>query len=242
MPSGGVLTIESKNLDSDKTRLAASGSSIAIIVRDTGVGMPPEVIDRAFEPFYTTKDVGHGSGLGLSRVYGFVTQSGGEVQLSSIPGGGTEVTIYLPQVTGRTLKSDAPSRRIHQASEQKTILVVEDDPDVRAVAADFLRDIGYAVTTACDGPEALSILQSDAPIDLLFSDIVMPKGVRGDQLALAARALRPGLHVLLTSGYSQDAAAPEGLGFRLLPKPYRRVDLAAAVSATLDSPHQPNSA
>jgi signal transduction histidine kinase/CheY-like chemotaxis protein len=250
MPEGGVLTIESiesrtigpADDEAARSGIRATGPHIAIVVRDTGHGMAPEVLERACEPFYTTKDVGGGSGLGLSQVYGFVTQSGGHVEIASQPGAGTGVTIYLPQAGSATDRETADGialmAKIGMGTE--TILVVEDDLDVRRLTTDLLDELGYSVLTAADGPEALSILQRVDGIALLLSDIVMPKGMRGDELARHATALRTDLKVLLTSGHA--AELPDGATFEgaettaipLLRKPYRRDELARAIRAVLD--------
>jgi signal transduction histidine kinase/CheY-like chemotaxis protein len=247
MPGGGVLTIETRTIgpadhETARSGILATATHIEIVVRDTGHGMAPEVMEHAFEPFYTTKDVGGGSGLGLSQVYGFVRQSGGQVEIASQRGAGTEVTISLPlsdSVVEREAADDtALTSEIGMGTE--TILVVEDDPDVRQLATDLLDGLGYSVLTAADGPEALSILRRGDRIDLLFSDIVVPKGMRGDELARHATALRTDLKVLLTSGYAAelpDGAAPDGAetaAIPLLRKPYRRDELARAIRAVLD--------
>jgi signal transduction histidine kinase len=247
MPEGGVLTIESRSVgpvdhDAARSGILATGRHIAIVVRDNGHGMTPEVLERAFEPFYTTKDVGGGSGLGLSQVYGFVKQSGGHVEIASKPGAGTEVTIYLPLSDNAVEPgtADGAASMAKVAAGTETILVVEDDPDVRHLTTDLLDGLGYSVLTAADGPEALSMLRRVDRIDLLLSDIVMPKGMRGDELARRATMLRTDLKVLLTSGDAAElpgGAVPDGGGTTTIPllrKPYRRDELARAIRAVLD--------
>jgi len=236
MPGGGLLTIQLRAKNRRPEGAAYSGSPaqyVTIVVRDTGIGMPPDVIEHAFEPFYTTKDVGTGSGLGLSQVYGFVTQSGGQVEIASKSGVGTEVTVYLPRVADTMPVADPTPGKAPSPPQRKTILVVEDDADVRDLAANLLRDLGYGVKTADDGTEAIAILRSDAAIDLVFSDIIMPKGIRGEQLAREARELRPGLRVLLTSGYAATTAALSADNLNLLRKPYNRDELAEAIRNSL---------
>jgi signal transduction histidine kinase/integral membrane sensor domain MASE1 len=249
MPDGGVLIIETRNVDLDAGRLAngetGSGRYVAISVRDTGCGMTSDVRERAFEPFYTTKEVGTGSGLGLSQVYGFVKQSGGQVEISSEFGAGTTVSLYLPRIGDAAAAAVAPSGRTRKGvgtAGTETILVVEDDADVRSVVADELRALGYRVVTAADGPAALMILDGGESVDLLFSDVVMPNRMRGDELARRATADRPGLKVLLTSGYtagSRDGAPPGE--FALLRKPYRHDELARVVRTALEAqnPNEP---
>jgi PAS domain S-box-containing protein len=236
MPNGGGLRISTKlkTIGAAKAKTMsgiAPGEYVVVSVADTGEGMPPDVVNRVFEPFFTTKEVGKGSGLGLSQVYGFVTQSGGHVAIDSTPESGTTVALYLP-AAGR------PSRR---SDEEKPpvmgrILVVEDDPEVLDVTVETLRGFGWEVLTAPDGPSALSVLRRDADIDVLFSDIVMPRGMNGLELARQARRLRPQLRVLLASGYpasvlpSDQGAGEEG-EFPFLSKPYRAAELANKLRA-----------
>ncbi|TMQ09942.1 MAG: PAS domain S-box protein [Deltaproteobacteria bacterium] len=242
-PSGGRITIETANVEFAAHELASEpdtnpGSFVSIVVSDTGAGMPPEILARAFEPFFTTKEVGKGSGLGLSQVYGFAKQSGGFARIESEVGVGTKVQIYIPRSQDAAVGDPRkPASRGSRAGTGRgeTILVVEDDPDVRNTAAEALRALGYEVRVAVNGTDALAQLHSDQTIDLLFSDLSMPSGLNGDELAHRAIALRPGLKVLLTSGY---AAAAAGLSpadaFALLPKPYSHETLAHAIRAKLD--------
>jgi CheY-like chemotaxis protein len=191
--------------------------------------MPPAVAARAFEPFFTTKEVGKGTGLGLSQVYGFIAQSGGDVVIDSEEGTGTTVSMYLPVVEG------VPDNAIVAADDSlDTVLIVEDEPDVLDVAAQLFRSIGYEVATATNGVEAMSILERRTDIDLLFTDVVMPKGMSGIELARLARELRPGLKVIVASGYPIPALRErygriENLAF--VNKPYRLAELVKAIKA-----------
>lgn len=235
MPRGGRLTISAGTLDTlDATDADAlpAGRYIRFRVVDTGLGMPPDVLARAFEPFFTTKESGKGSGLGLSMVYGFVKQSGGQVLAQSRLGYGTQMDLILPMApsVATSTPGTAPARELRGS---ETVLVVEDEPEVRGIAVAFLRSLGYAVREAADAEQALRMLQTDDGISLLFSDVVLGSGASGIQLALAARELRPDLPVLLTSGYELGSAdTPHE--FPLLRKPYRKQDLASASRAALD--------
>jgi CheY-like chemotaxis protein len=207
-------------------------------VRDTGVGMGEEVRNRVFEPFFTTKDVGKGSGLGLSQVYGFVRQSDGEVQLETAPGEGTAFTIRLPSSDE---EAQAPRREGSSAKVVggvEKILLVEDDATVLALTYDVLAGLGYRVISATNAAEALELVQADTEIDLLFTDVVMPGGVSGLGLARAARELRPGLRVLLTSGFVGEDRAIDGREFPLLDKPYETAVLAGTLRKLLDRPEK----
>jgi PAS domain S-box-containing protein len=228
MPEGGVLSIRSEREDD------ADGAWVAISVRDTGMGMSPEVRDRVFEPFFTTKEVGKGSGLGLSQVYGFVRQSEGEVQLETTAGRGTTFRLRLPlsEQPAQDLRPSAPDEVLTGGSEK--ILLVEDDPTVLALTLDLLEGLGYAVTRATNAGEALEVLRSDAEIDLLFTDVVMPGGVSGVSLARTARELRPGLQVLLISGFLGNGGMVDESEFPLLDKPYETIRMAAQLRRLLD--------
>jgi signal transduction histidine kinase/CheY-like chemotaxis protein len=241
MPKGGSLVIQTSNETLDEAhaeRLAevAAGEYVLITVTDNGAGMPPDTVKRAFEPFFTTKAVGKGTGLGLSVVYGFVKQSGGHVAIYSEVGHGTSVKIYLPRAsaesTARTEIALAPVAR----GNKEAILLVEDEAPVMAVARAFLTDLGYQVLEATNGLDALAILSSNEPIDLLFTDVVLPDGMNGAEIARAAEKLRPGLKVLYASGYTKEALVHQGRlepGGNLLPKPNRKRDLAQAIRALL---------
>jgi PAS domain S-box-containing protein len=236
MPEGGHLAIRTANRhlrrqEAEQFGDVQAGDYVLIEMRDDGCGMPPEVADRAFEPFFTTKPVGRGTGLGLSMVFGFVKQSGGHVAIDSHVGAGTLIRIYLPRA--QPAQMIAPSPLEAAASDRaQTVLVVEDEPGVSAVAQAFLTSLGYGVLDAPDGPRALEILKTGTPIDILFTDVVLPEGMNGKQIAEAARALRPGIKILFASGYAQDALTSQGkldATATLLQKPYRRMDLMQAL-------------
>lgn len=215
MPEGGTLTFETENVElSERETMAEPGVQpgrfVRLLVSDTGVGMDSEVAARAFEPMFTTKSSGQGTGLGLATVYTIVSQTGGMIHLDSEPGAGTSIEIHVP-ATDRGPSNVARPTQAVPAGRGEAILIAEDDPAVRRVAERILSSAGYAVIAAGGGPEALDLLDDESrPVDLLLSDIVMP-GMRGDDLARRAVAMRPGLHVLFMSGYS-DQAPPSDLG------------------------------
>jgi CheY-like chemotaxis protein len=191
--------------------------------------MPPEVRARAIEPFYTTKEIGKGSGLGLSQVYGFARQSNGQVEIESEPGTGTAVRLYLPRSPNCTVGTGVPDAADAGAARRPTVLAVEDDPEVLDVTVETLRSLGYRVLSAGDARDALIVLERDVTIDVLFTDIVMPKGMNGVELARAARRLRPDLRVILASGYPREALRiREEIGEDMvyLGKPYQLGELA----------------
>jgi signal transduction histidine kinase/FixJ family two-component response regulator len=233
MPEGGRLLIATRR-ESGPHKLGY----VAIEVRDDGVGMTEDVRARVFEPFFTTKDVGKGSGLGLSQVYGFVSQSDGQVRLESAPGEGTAFHLLLPASEGRAEapRRDAPAAKVIGGTEK--ILLVEDDATVLALTLDVLTGLGYRVTTATNASEALQVLHADPEIDLLFTDVVMPGGVSGLSLARTARELRPSLRVLLTSGFVGEDRAIDGREFPLLDKPYEAAVLATTLRKLLDRPER----
>jgi len=239
MPRGGTLTLRTRTSLAEGT----SADAVFIDVVDSGEGMPPEVAARAVEPFFTTKDVGQGSGLGLSMVYGFVEQSGGSLDIVSVVGRGTTVTIRLPLVSAAADRpAAAPVEPQMPRGSGESVLLVEDDAQLRSLAREMLLSLGYAVTDAADGPEALTILQRGAPVDLLFTDVVLPQGLSGGEVARLARAQRPGLRVLYCSGYAQDAVRASGIwppDAKLLDKPYRRRDLARLLRVVFDAPAEP---
>jgi PAS domain S-box-containing protein len=241
MSDGGRLLIETSNvvLDRDYAEQRADvvpGAYVRISVSDTGKGMSAADAARAFDPFFTTKPRGKGTGLGLSMVYGFTKQSGGHVAIYSELGHGTVVNLYLRQVSGAPEPS-VGTKPDENARNGERILLVEDDDLVRAHALRLLESLDYRVVTASNGPEALELLRKDVPCDLLFTDVIMPGGMTGPQLAEAARALRPGLPVLYTSGYTENAIVHHGrvdAGISLLHKPYRKRELAAKLHAVLN--------
>ena len=239
MPGGGKLSIETSNAFLDDAYCRdhldiKPGQYVLIAVTDTGRGMDKDTVDRAFEPFFTTKQAGQGTGLGLSQVYGFVRQSNGHVKIYSEPGEGTTVKIYLPRMLGG---ASAPAPRELEAPSEhsgETILVVEDDPDVRAYVVEVLRRLGYRVFEAKDGPSALA---SAGPIDLLLTDVVLP-GMNGRQLSEAMKARHHDLKVLFMTGYSRNAIVHQGRldpGVELIQKPLSQGVLAAKIRSILDA-------
>lgn len=238
MPEGGRLTVEVRNIslgesDVDVNGEARPGDYVMVAVSDTGSGMISEVASRAFEPFFTTKEVGKGTGLGLSMVYGFAKQSGGSMQISSEPGHGTAVKLFFPRIDAAR-DNAPPTGQIAAPAGSETILVVEDDDMVRAYVEKELKELGYRVIATRDAPAALAVLRSPEPIHLLFTDVVMPGGMFGPELARQASRLRPELKILFTSGYSeQPVTSLDGSGARILNKPYRRSDLAMMLRSAL---------
>lgn len=240
MPRGGRLRISVSEAHIDDTAArdeVHAGHYVVFRVSDTGVGMAPEVLARAFEPFFTTKDPGKGSGLGLSLVYGFVKQSGGHIRSESRAGQGTRIELFLP----RAAHSVAPLPKANAAAESmrgnESVLVVEDEPEVRLLVIAFLRSLGYTVLAAANAIEGQELLDANPQIELLFSDVILGAGCTGAELARDARRLRPGLSILLTSGYEQPAAEAQvqpGSEFALLRKPYTREELGAAVRLALE--------
>lgn len=235
MPNGGRLTIETANAFLDDAYAVRAGGDfkpgqfIMVAVSDTGTGITPEVRDKIFEPFFTTKAVGSGSGLGLSMVYGFVKQSGGHVQVYTEPGEGTSFKLYFPRLPDDTTVPawEAPADSLVTAaqpvSQRERILLVEDDEDVRRYVAEALRDLGYRVETAPQASTALTLLETDTPFDLLFTDVVLPGGMNGRQLAERARELRPHLRVLFATSYTRNAIIHHGrldADVNLLVKPF----------------------
>jgi PAS domain S-box-containing protein len=242
MPEGGRLTIETANAHIDDIYAARHaevnpGQYVSLAVSDSGLGMDSDTIARAFEPFFTTKPVGKGTGLGLSQVYGFVKQSGGHVKIYSEPGQGTTVKIYLPRIADAATEADEGEALALPEGAAETILVVEDDDAVRVYSVEILRELGYRVLEAHDGPSALRLLERQSQIDLLFSDVVLPGGMTGAQVAAEAARLKPGLKVLFTTGYARNAIIHNGRldkGVELLTKPFTYADLASKVRDILD--------
>jgi CheY-like chemotaxis protein len=216
------------------------GKYVMLAVTDTGIGMTKEVADRALEPFFTTKPPGEGTGLGLSMVYGFVKQSRGHIKIYSEPGHGTTIKLYLPAVSDKEdglASLDQPELPMARAGE--VVLVVEDEAMVLRLAVQLLTRLGYQTIEAHDGPAACAVLDGPGRIDLLFTDVVLPKGMNGTALALEAHKRRPGLKVLYMSGYTANAIIHHGRldkGVHLLTKPFRKAELARKVREVLDSP------
>jgi two-component system, NtrC family, sensor kinase len=232
MPEGGTLTIAVRTvtLDGDPALDGLAGPFVSIALTDTGCGIAPEALPRVFEPFFTTKEFGKGTGLGLSQVYGFARQSGGTVTVSSRVGQGSTFTLYLPRSFEPVA---APAPKVESESTgvgAGTVLVVEDNPEVGEVAAAYLERLGYRVKSAASGQAALDILESTPGIDIIFSDILMPGGISGIDLARVARRRHPGVPVLLATGYSDGAQDAAGQGFRVLQKPYDIAALQQALS------------
>lgn len=232
MPEGGELIVSTADVDLAEHAVGRlpAGPYVKVSVRDTGAGMPPEVAARAFEPFFTTKPVGKGTGLGLSQVYGFFAQSGGEIVLDTRPGLGTTVTAYLPAIATDT----AADTEAGVDSGVETVLLVDDEPDVMDAAAELLRSIGYAVITASNGPDALELLRRRNDIDILFTDVVMPQGMSGIELARLTSEIAPGVKVVLASGYPLPALKSDFHDldqFAFINKPYRLADLARKLRA-----------
>jgi CheY-like chemotaxis protein len=234
MPNGGTIMVRGENLpDIDDGEI--SGDYVRLSVIDTGVGMSPEILSRAFEPFFTTKDIGKGSGLGLAQVHGFATQSSGTVRIKSAVGDGTSVELYLPR------SRNAPSRERHlidfnrarpKRSSQGQVLLVEDDEEVAALVSEMLAQLGYEATRVASAAAALGALADGRTVDLVFSDIMMPGGMNGVELAREIKRRRSDIPVLLTSGYSEAAVhGAEMAGVQILAKPYQLEELAAALGA-----------
>jgi CheY-like chemotaxis protein len=242
MPDGGKLTIETVNIrldDNQTSRVdgAAPGDYVAISVSDTGVGMPQDVVARAFDPFFTTKPIGQGTGLGLSMVYGFVRQSGGQVSIYSEPGLGTTVKLYLPRFQGEAEASGETPAAEAPAGAGETVMVVEDDPSVRTVVIELLKELGYEAIDVADSDEALRVLETPQRIDLLISDVGLP-GLNGRQLAEIARRRRPDLPVLFITGYAAGAARRSevlGPGMEMISKPFAVEALAQKVREMLEA-------
>ena len=244
MPDGGRLTIETANswLDARaaRDRDLPPGQYVALSVTDSGIGMEAETVARAFDPFFTTKPIGQGTGLGLSMIYGFARQSGGQVRIYSEPGQGTTMTLYLPRHHGDDTETTAgaAAARLPRDGTGETVLVVDDEPTVRMLVTDVLEDLGYAAIEAHDGAAGLHVLQSDARVDLLVTDVGLPGGMNGRQLADAARVRRPDLKVLFITGYAENAVIGNGLlapGMELLTKPFAMSTLGTRIRGMIQS-------
>ncbi|WP_182084467.1 PAS domain-containing sensor histidine kinase [Aureimonas sp. ME7] len=239
MPEGGAITIRTANRRIDDGAGSAgdmpAGDYVSLSVSDTGTGMAPDVLARAFEPFFTTKPLGLGTGLGLSMIYGFAHQSGGQVRIDSAVGRGTTATIFLPR--HGVAEAAAPAAPIetadHRAREGESVLVIDDEALVRMLVVDVLEDLGYRALEAADGPEAMGIVRSGARIDLLITDVGLPGGMNGRQVADAARELRPGLKVIFVTGYAETAILGDGHpepGMHVVTKPFEMATLSRRIA------------
>lgn len=237
MPGGGQLAITTAGCRIDTEDDPTPGDYIEICVRDTGVGMNPETLAQVFEPFFTTKDVGQGTGLGLSQAFGFVKQSGGDIKIRSTPGEGTAVSLYLPSLSVAAQTAEPEEAAPSPTHPREAILVVDDDEAVRAYSVEALRELGHPTIEAGDAAQALEALKAHSDIALLFSDIGLPGGMNGRELADEAQRLRPGLKVLLTTAYAGGMLVSGGRlepGLQLLSKPFTEGALAAKVRAALE--------
>ena len=242
MPDGGRITIETANKWLDERAAAERdlppGQYLSVCVTDTGTGMTPDVISKAFDPFFTTKPIGQGTGLGLSMIYGFVRQSGGQVRIYSEVGQGTTMCLYLPRhyASEADRMADAAPPEPARAHAGETVMIVDDEPTVRMLVTDVLHAQGYTAIEAKDGPEALRVLQMDARIDLLITDVGLPGGMNGRQLSDAARISRPDLKVLFITGYAENAIignAQLAPRMQLLTKPFVMDELASRIRSMI---------
>ena len=237
MPEGGRITIETGNTWLDARGAAerdlSPGQYVSLCGTDTGSGMSPEIAARAFDPFFTTKPMGEGTGLGLSMVYGFARQSGGQVRIYSEVGQGTTMCLYLPRDHGVSApEPPAETGDAHLQGAGEVVLVIDDEPAIRMLIADVLDDFGYTHIEAADGPSGLRVLESSARIDLLITDVGLPGGMNGRQVADAARVLRPELRVLFITGYAENAAVGNGhleRGMEVLTKPFAMEAMAQRI-------------
>ncbi|TPG49293.1 response regulator [Roseomonas nepalensis] len=244
MPGGGKLVIETGNRWLDeraaRERELPPGQYVTLCVSDDGTGMPAEVIARAFDPFFTTKPIGMGTGLGLSMIYGFARQSGGQARIYSEVGQGTMICLYLPRHLGEAVELEVLTKlsEAPRARHDETVLVVDDEPTVRMLVAEILEDLGYTAIEAADGAAGLKVLQSDVRIDLLVTDVGLPGGMNGRQVADAARVARPDLKVLFITGYAENAVLSHGhleAGMHVLTKPFAMDVLAARIRELIAS-------
>ena len=242
MPEGGMITIETANKRFDdrgaRERGLMPGHYISICVTDSGTGIPKDIIDRIFDPFFTTKPIGQGTGLGLSMIHGFVRQSGGQVRVYSEAGEGTTMCLYLPRFTGQVADEEPGSHtEIPATGTGETVLVIDDEPTVRMLIVEVLEESGYTPIEASDGPSGLKILQSDARIDLLITDVGLPGGMNGRQVADAARMTRPDLKILFVTGFAENAAVGNGLletGMAVITKPFVMAELASKITEMIE--------
>lgn len=242
MPAGGKIVIETANRWIDQQagfrQGMPEGQYLSLSVSDTGTGMSQDLIEKAFDPFFTTKPIGQATGLGLSMIYGFAKQSNGQVRIHSVVGEGTTVSIYLPRHQGDVETPEASSTPTlgALASEGETVLVVEDESTVRLLVTDVLEDLGYIVVEAADSAGGLRVLQSNARVDLLVSDVGLPGGLNGRQMAEAARVLRPDLKVLFITGYAENALIGDGQlepGMAVMTKPFAVDTMVARIRELL---------
>jgi len=245
MPKGGTLTVETANTWLDdaaaKERDMERGQYVAICVTDTGSGMSAEVTARAFDPFFTTKPTGQGTGLGLSMVYGFARQSNGQVRIYSELGHGTTIKIYMPRHVGKSeeQRHEVDTVEPPRAEEGETVLVVDDEPTIRMLIGDTLAELGYQAIEVADAASGLKVLDSDVNIDLLITDVGLPGGMNGKEMADAARAKRPKLKVLFITGYAENAAITNGHlepGMDVMSKPFSMDKLAARIRSIIEAP------
>jgi PAS domain S-box-containing protein len=238
MPQGGKITIETANRWIDERTAVAKdfdpGQYVSMCVSDNGSGMPAAVVARAFDPFFTTKPIGAGTGLGLSMVYGFARQSGGQARIYSEAGQGTMVCVYLPRKDRdeEAAPAEAAMPAAERAEQGETVLVVDDEPTVRALIIEVLRELGYASLEAGDGAEAMALIESGCRVDLLLTDVGLPGGLNGRQVADAARVLRPSIKVLFITGYAENAVLSHGHldpGMHVMTKPFELDALARRV-------------
>ena len=247
MPDGGALIIETRHADVEgafaSERDMLVGSYVAVSVTDTGTGMPPEVIERAFDPFFTTKPLGEGTGLGLSMIYGFAKQSGGQVRIHSKEGMGTTVTIYLPRHVGGLASIAAETEKAEmRAGDGDSILVVDDEAVIRMLILEVLQDLGYSAIEAVDGVSGLRQIERHPRFDLLVTDVGLPGGMNGRQLADAARQRHPGLKVLFITGFAEAVAAGNGVlepGMEVMTKPFTMEALATRIKAMIAGSSHP---
>ncbi len=247
MPQGGRLTIETANKWLDeraaRERDLSPGQYISLCVTDTGTGMTPDVIAHAFDPFFTTKPFGEGTGLGLSMIYGFVRQSGGQIRIYSEPGKGTTMCLYLPRHHGDDAEAadEASLVRTHPAigaGGGRVVMVIDDEPTIRMLIAEVLEEQGYSAIEASDGPSGMRVLESSVRIDLLITDVGLPNGMNGRQIADAARELRPALKILFITGYAENAVIGNGhldKGMQVLTKPFEMDGLARKIRELIES-------
>jgi CheY-like chemotaxis protein len=243
MPDGGKLALESRNIYLDEAYASMHsevtvGNYVMIAVSDSGTGIPATLLEKVFEPFFTTKEVGKGTGLGLSMVFGFIKQSGGHIKIYSEEGHGTSIKIYLPRATGLSQTATEVQISATITGGHEAVLVVEDDAMVRRYVITQIESLGYTTLEAANAAEALNVIDTAATVDLLFTDVIMPGIMNGRQLVDIARALRPSLKVLYTSGYTENAIVHHGRldsGVLLLAKPYRKAELARMLRMALGS-------